>query len=254
MKILLSPAKSINESCNYPEFTFSTPDFKKEAAQLVRRLKKIRSKDLMELMHVSKDIAELNVYRYKNWYLSDQPSEEVRPAAFLFTGEVYKGLSIENFNSDQLQIAQDSIRILSGMYGLLKPLDLIYPYRLEMGTRLEVKESVNNLYDFWNTKLTKSLIKQTEKEEAVVNLASVEYAKSIQLKSLNRTVITPTFKEFKNGDYKVIMMFAKHARGSMARYIIENNIQQIEDLKGFQTGGYSFDEKLSTENDWVFVR
>ncbi len=254
MKILLSPAKSINESCSYPEFSFTTPDFKKEAAQLVRRLKKIRSKELMELMHVSKDIAELNCFRYKNWHLSDEPSEHVRPAAFLFTGEVYKGLNLESLSAEQLTTAQDSIRILSGMYGLLKPFDLIYPYRLEMGTRLEVKDSVNNLYEFWGEKLTKSLLKETDKNEPIINLASVEYSKSIYWKSIKRNTITPTFKEFKNGEYKVVMIFAKHARGAMARYLIEKNIQHIEDLKSYSVDGYSFNEQLSSQNDWVFVR
>lgn len=254
MKIFISPAKSINEVCTYPTFDYTQPLFAKEAKFLVGKLKKMKSSDLMDLMHVSKEIAELNVNRYKSWYLSDKPTEHVRPAAFLFTGEVYKGLNLATFSESQLEFAQQNLRILSGMYGLLKPLDLIYPYRLEMGTKWEIKEGVNNLYQFWGEKLTKSLQKEMKKEEVIVNLASTEYSKAIQLKKVKNRVITPFFKEFKNGEYKVVMIFAKHARGAMARYILEHNITDVEDLKGYTVDGYSFDEKQSTESDWVFVR
>jgi uncharacterized protein len=221
---------------------------------LVGKLKRMKAKDLMELMHVSKDIAELNVNRNKSWYLSDTPTEDVKPAAFLFTGEVYKALDAESLSDHELEKAQKNLRILSGMYGLLKPMDLIHPYRLEMGTRWGIKENTSSLYQFWGDKLTKSLLKETEKGEAIINLASAEYNKAILWKKVKNPVVTPVFKEFKNGEYKVVMIFAKHARGAMARYIIQNEIASVDDLKGYQVDGYSYDEKQSTDSEWVFVR
>jgi uncharacterized protein len=254
MKILISPAKSINEQCEFPPLDFTTPQFAKEATSLARKLKKLKPKQIMELMHVSKDIAELNVHRYKNWHLADEPTEDVRPAGFLFTGEVYKGLDIATLSAAELEKAQDRLRMLSGMYGLLRPFDLMYPYRLEMGTSWQLDTKHKNLYSFWGDKLTKQLKKETEKDELIVNLASNEYAKAVQWKDLKRPVIAPNFKEFKNGEYKMIMVFAKHARGAMARYLIQNDLKTAEDLKGYNVDGYTFDEKQSTETDWVFVR
>lgn len=254
MKILISPAKSINENCQFPAFDYTQPLFAKEAKALVGKLKKMKAKDLMELMHVSKDIAELNVNRNKSWYLSEKPTDDVKPAAFLFTGEVYKGLDMQSLSETELNQAQKDLRILSGMYGLLKPMDLIHPYRLEMGTRWEIKDGITNLYQFWGDKLTKSLLKEMEKGEAIINLASAEYNKAILWKKVKNPVVTPVFKEFKNGEYKVVMIFAKHARGAMARYIIQNEITNLEDLKNYQVDGYSFDEKQSSAAEWVFVR
>lgn len=254
MKILISPAKSINENCSFPEFDYTQPAFSKEAKTLAAKLKKLKAKDIMELMHVSKDIAELNVNRNKKWYLSAEPTDEVRPAAFLFTGEVYKGLGIESLSEKELEKAQQNLRILSGMYGLLKPMDLIHPYRLEMGTKWDIKENVANLYQFWGDKLTKSLLKETEKNEAIINLASNEYNKAIAWKKIKNPVVTPVFKEFKNGEYKVVMIFAKHARGAMARYIVQNEIENPEDLQAYNVDGYAFDEKQSTAAEWVFTR
>ncbi|TSJ48145.1 peroxide stress protein YaaA [Fluviicola chungangensis] len=254
MKILISPAKSINENCQFPEFDFTQPVFSKEAKSLVGKLKKMKAKDIMELMHVSKDIAELNVNRNKSWHLSPEPTEDIRPAAFLFTGEVYKGLDIESLSREELKKAQNDLRILSGMYGLLKPMDLIHPYRLEMGTRWDIKEGISSLYQFWGDKLTKSLLKETEKGEAIINLASAEYNKAILWKKVKNPVVTPVFKEFKNGEYKVVMIFAKHARGAMSRYIIQNELTDPEDLKSYHVDGYSYDEKQSSATEWVFVR
>jgi cytoplasmic iron level regulating protein YaaA (DUF328/UPF0246 family) len=254
MKILISPAKSINENCEFPSFNYTQPTFSKEAKALVGKLKKMKAKNIMELMHVSKDIAELNVNRNKSWYLSAEPTDDVKPAAFLFTGEVYKALDPHSLSESELDKAQKSLRILSGMYGLLKPMDLIHPYRLEMGTRWDIKENIHSLYQFWGDKLTKSLLKETEKGEAIINLASTEYNKAILWKKVKNQVITPVFKEFKNGEYKVVMIFAKHARGAMARYIIQNELTNVEDLKNYQVDGYSFDEKQSSASEWVFVR
>lgn len=208
----------------------------------------------MELMHVSADIAELNVGRYQNWHLSETPTEDVRPAGFLFTGEVYKGLDFASLTAAEQQQAQEQLRILSGMYGLLRPLDLMFPYRLEMGTKWQVTPKAKNLYEFWGDKLTKTLQKETDKQELIINLASNEYAKAIQWKKIKNPVITPVFKEFKNGEYKIVMIFAKHARGAMARYLIQNGLSSAEALKGYNVDGYSYDEKQSTDSEWVFVR
>lgn len=254
MKILISPAKSLQEDCTFPALSYTQPQFAKEAKSLAVKLKKLKAKDLMELMHVSKDIAELNVNRFKNWHLDEKPTETVKPAGYLFTGEVYRGLDFEHLSEEGRKRAQENLRILSGMYGLLRPFDLIYPYRLEMGTRFTVKPEVSNLYQFWGEKLTKSLVKELEKHEPIVNLASNEYAKAIVWKKIKQPVITPVFKEFKDGEYKIVMVYAKHARGVMTRYILENNLSNIEDLKGYNVDGYSFNEPLSTEKEWVFTR
>lgn len=255
MKVLISPAKSINEAVTFPKtLSFSTPHFHKEAKSLVVKLKKLKAVDLEKLMHVSKDIAELNVNRFKKWHLSETPTDAVKPAGFLFTGEVYKGLAFESFNEDEIKNAQNQLIILSGLYGLLKPLDLIFPYRLEMGTKWAISEDVKSLYQFWGTKLTRKLQSELSKDECVINLASNEYSKAISLKSLKNKVITPVFKEFKNGEYKIVMMYAKHARGAMARYIIQNQLKTTDELKLFQEGGYTFMESLSSDKEYVFVR
>lgn len=254
MKMLISPAKSINENCTFPLAGFTSPLFAKEAGTLVRKLRKFKAKDLMELMHVSGDIAELNVHRFKNWHLSESPSEDVKPAGFLFTGEVYRGLDIASLTESELLRAQDRLRMISGMYGLLRPLDLMYPYRLEMGTSWKINEKHKNLYAFWGQKLTKQLQKETDKDELIVNLASNEYAKAIQWNDLKRPVIHPNFREFKNGEYKTIMVFAKQARGRMARYLIQHDLTAADELKSYSVDGYSFDEKLSTDTEWIFVR
>lgn len=254
MKIIISPAKSINENCEYPSLEFTTPQFAKEATALHSKLKKFSAKKLMDMMHVSKDIAELNVNRYAAWYLNDEPTEQVKPAGFLFTGEVYRGLDFSSLSKNEMELAQNQLRILSGMYGLLRPFDLMFPYRLEMGTKWAVTPKQKNLYEFWGDKLTKSLLSETEKEEVIVNLASSEYFKAIQWKKVNRTVVTPIFKEFKNGEYKILMTYAKHARGTMSRYIIQNNCKTLDELKLFNSDGYSFDAKQSTEEEFVFVR
>jgi cytoplasmic iron level regulating protein YaaA (DUF328/UPF0246 family) len=163
-------------------------------------------------------------------------------------------LDFASLSKKEMELAQDQLRILSGMYGLLRPFDLMYPYRLEMGTKWAVTPKQKNLYAFWGDKLTKSLLAETGEDEVIVNLASSEYFKSIQWNKVNRRHITPVFKEFKGGEYKIVMTFAKHARGSMTRYILQNNCQTVDDLKLFDVDGYSFDVKQSTEQELVFVR
>jgi cytoplasmic iron level regulating protein YaaA (DUF328/UPF0246 family) len=253
MKILISPAKSINEKA-IKSIDSTIPIFQNEAQKIVKNLRKFKVDDLRQLMSISEDLAQLNWKRYKNWKKSDSESEELISAGFAFSGEVYRGLDLASLNSEELEIASKNLRILSGMYGILKPSDLIYPYRLEMGTRFSPIEEQKNLYEFWKDKIVKMLEKELEKEELIVNLASNEYFKAIDLQQIKNRIITPIFKDFKNGKFSIIMMYAKHARGAMARYLIQNQITNIEDLKLYSVDGYSFDAKQSNENEWVFVR
>jgi len=254
MKILLSPAKSIDTSKVSSNYAVSHPLFLKESEQLIAKLKKMSAKKLAKLMHISTDLAELNELRFKNWEKPTVQTEEVVPAVLAFSGEVYRGLDALSLTEEELNRANDQIRILSGLYGILKPMDLLVPYRLEMGTSWLITPKVKNLYQFWGKKLAQQLNLESGKEEVIINLASVEYFKAIDKKILKSTVITPVFKEFKNGEYKIVMMYAKHARGAMARYIVKNNIQSAEELKLYSVDGYSFDVNQSTDAEWVFTR
>jgi len=254
MKILISPAKSIDTTITTAVPFVSEATFLKEANQLMAKLSKLSVNQLMKMMHISSDIAEMNVARNKQWESPVEQSEVIKPAVTVFTGEVYRGLDANNFSDANFEFAQKNLRILSGLYGLLKPLDLMYPYRLEMGTRWEITPKTKNLYQFWDVKLKNSLEKELEKDEAIVNLASTEYFKAIQAKKISNRIVTPHFKDFKNGEYKIVMMYAKNARGQMANYIIKNELTDVEELKSFNVGGYRYDENLSTENDWVFTR
>lgn len=254
MKVLISPAKSIDLN-SIPEFNeFSTAHFLKESEQLISKLKKFSVKKLEATMHISRDLAELNKERYTNWELPLNRTESIVPAAFAFNGEVYKGLDIQSMSEQELLLAQENIRILSGLYGILRPLDLLYPYRLEMGTKWQITPKQKNLYQFWGSKLSKFLNAEMDNDEVIVNLASSEYFKAIDRKVLKAKVITPVFKEFKNGEYKIVMMYAKHARGAMARYIVQKNIANVDELKLYTVDGYSFDVNQSTDEEWVFTR
>ena len=253
MKILLSPAKAIDITKTLNTEAFSTPIFLDEASSLIKKLSKFSSKKIGGMMHLSKELADLNHQRYQDWSTDSVKNDQNAPVSAAFNGEVYRGLDAPSMSAEQLNVAQDKIRILSGIYGVLKPLDIIYPYRLEMGTKWAVTPAKSNLYKFWGTKIAKSLNEENE-SGVTINLASTEYFKAVDKKTLKGRVITPTFKEFKNGDYKVIMVFAKRARGSMARYIIDHNIINPEQIKMFDTDGYSFNANMSTEDDWVFTR
>ena len=254
MKIVISPAKSIDFKRVENSTIETIPSFLKETESLVVKLKKLSSKKIAKMMHLSTDLADLNYNRYQNWETPLQVSETIYPAISAFNGEVYKGFDVHSLTSEEITEAQDKLRILSGLYGLLKPMDLIYPYRLEMGTKWEVTPKTKNLYAFWDSKLAKALNEELEKEEVLINLASTEYFKAVDLKILKHRVITPHFKDFKNGELKIVMMYAKHQRGAMARYIIKNKLTNPEELKLYNQDGYSFDVNNSTENDWVFVR
>lgn len=256
MKILLSPAKSLDFTKTFEQPEPTTATFLDQADYLAKKMQKLSSKKIGKLMHLSTDLADLNYERYQAWEKPEHKTENNLSCVFAFTGEVYKGLDAATLSTQELNQAQQQIRILSGLYGLLKPLDLIYPYRLEMGTSWSVTPKTKNLYAYWGDKIAKKLNEEMAEsgEDTIVNLASGEYFKAVDKKKLKAKVITPVFKEFKNGEYKIVMIFAKHARGAMARYIVQQNIQNAEELKTYKVDGYTFDVNQSTENEWVFTR
>jgi len=252
MKIVISPAKSLNFEKVLPTAKHSEAMFLKEARQVHKVLKQKSPAALSELMDISDKLADLNWQRNQDWKTPFTP-ENARPAIFAFDGDVYTGLDAYSIPTEKLEHLQDSLRILSGLYGLLKPLDLIQAYRLEMGTKLPIGAN-KNLYEFWNPIVTKALNKELYKGELFINLASNEYFSTINVKQLKVPVITPEFKDYKNGKLKIISFFAKKARGLMVRYIIDTNAKTVDDLKGFNYEGYQFDANLSKGNHLVFTR
>jgi len=240
MKIIISPAKKLSDK-KLPLKDVSELQFSNEAKYLVKELKNYKVTDIKKLMDLSDNLAQLNYERYQQWDLN---SNQVNAAIYMFQGEVYQGLKAETFTTNEIDFAQESLRILSGLYGLLKPLDLIFPYRLEMDTKLKTQKG-KNLYDFWGDKLSKALISEMKSTEVLVNLASNEYSKVLKLNDFPNPVITPIFKDYKNGKLKVISFYAKRARGEMCNFIIKNKITNIENLKMFS----DLDYKFSDEND-----
>ena len=252
MKIVLSPAKSLDYISPVPTDKYTIPMFLEQAKLLDEVLKHKSPKELAKLMHISDKLAELNWKRFQEWSLPFTP-DNARQAVFAFNGAVYDGLEAYTLSDKGLTNLQNSLRILSGMYGVLRPLDLMQPYRLEMGTKLQFK-TYKNLYEFWKNTVTNALNAEFQTNEPLINLASNEYFKVIDKKKLKTTVVTPIFKDFKNGELKIIAIYAKKARGMMTRYIVENSIDKIEDIKGFAMANYAFDSKLSTETELVFTR
>lgn len=252
MKIVVSPAKSLNFESPLPIQNYTESLFLKDAETIQKTLKKKKPKQLMELMDISEKLADLNWERNQNWSLPFSP-ENARPAVFAFDGDVYTGLDAYTIPIDKFPILEDKLRILSGLYGVLKPLDLMQPYRLEMGTSLSIGTK-KNLYEFWKKKVTASLNSELQENELFINLASNEYFSAVDTKTLKVPVITPEFKDYKDGKLKMISFFAKKARGLMVRYIIDTNAETIEDLKQFNYDGYAFDANLSKGNTLVFTR
>lgn len=252
MKIIISPAKSLNFEKTLPSEQFSKPVFLKEAKQIIARLKELKPSDLSQLMHISDALAELNWQRNKV-FKTPFTIQNSRPAVFAFNGEVYQGLDAYTIPEEKLTVLQNKLRILSGQYGILKPLDLMQAYRLEMGTKIKIGEH-KNLYEFWKETVTQSLNKELIKDELFINLASHEYFSVIDIKKIKVPIITPEFKDYKNGKLKIISFFAKKARGLMVRYIIDHDIETLDGLKGFNYEGYQFDENLSKGNTLVFTR
>ncbi len=252
MKIVISPAKSLDFEMKAPTSEYSEGIFLKEAEKLSIVLKKISPKKLSELMRISDNLGELNWQRNQEWQLPFS-LKNAKQAVFAFKGDVYIGIEAYTLSSKKISQLQNKLRILSGQYGMLKPLDLMQPYRLEMGTKLKIGRN-DNLYQYWDTKIVNAINEELNEGEVFVNLASNEYFKAIKPKLLNVPVITPVFKDYKNGQLKVISFFTKKARGLMVRYIIDNNIENAEDLKGFNCEGYAYDANLSLENEIVFTR
>ncbi|MBT8324592.1 MAG: peroxide stress protein YaaA [Winogradskyella sp.] len=252
MKLVISPAKSLDFERQLPTEKYTEGQFLKEAERLNKLLKKKSVRSLKKLMSISTELGELNYERNQNWEVPF-PKNEARPAVFAFNGDVYRGLDAYTIEKDNIESLQNTVRILSGLYGILKPLDLILPYRLEMGTKMTVGKS-KNLYQFWKKKVTTALNDELENNELFLNLASNEYFKAIDTKLLKVPVINVDFKEFKNGNYKTIGFFAKYARGLMARYIIDKQASSLDDIKGFNYEEYRFTEELSTDQNLVFTR
>jgi len=252
MKLVISPAKSLDFETELPTNTHTEPQFLEQSQRLNTLLKKKSAKSLSKLMHISDALGQLNYERNQSWELPFT-TDNARPAVYAFNGDVYRGLDAYTIPKEKIDTLQNTVRILSGLYGVLKPTDLIQPYRLEMGTKMPVGTK-KNLYEFWKKDITAALNEELADDELFLNLASNEYFKAIDTKLLKVPVVTANFKDFKNGKYKVISFYAKAARGAMARYIVDTNAQTIDDLKGFNYMDYGFSESLSKDNDLVFTR
>ncbi|MCG7497603.1 peroxide stress protein YaaA [Vibrio sp. Of7-15] len=254
MLIVVSPAKTLDYESPLATNTYTQPELVDHSVELIEQCRQLTPSDIATLMKVSDKIAGLNAARFEQWQ-PEFTQENARQAILAFKGDVYTGLDANSLTEDDFQYAQQHLRMLSGLYGLLKPLDLMQPYRLEMGTKLANKRGTN-LYQFWGTVITEKLNQALSEQgdDVLVNLASNEYFKAVKPKSLEAKVITPVFKDCKNGTYKVISFYAKKARGMMARYIIEKRLDNVEQLKEFDVAGYYFVEAESTTTEFVFKR
>lgn len=254
MLIVISPAKTLDLESPYNAPAPTQPEFLSDSRKLVRIMRDYSAADLGELMHTSEAISTLNVERFRQW---KTPFSEAnaRPSIFMFKGDVYTGLEAENFSAADLKYAQDHLRILSGLYGALKPLDLMQAYRLEMGTALE-NERGENLYAFWRDKVTKAVKRDlaAQKDPVLVNLASNEYFSVLDKKALGAQIVTPVFKDYSSGKYRVLSFFAKKARGRMAAWILQNRIADPGKLAGFKVDGYKYSKAESTADKPVFLR
>ncbi|MDG3088986.1 peroxide stress protein YaaA [Vibrio hannami] len=254
MLIVISPAKTLDYESPSVIEKHTKPELIDHSKELIEVCRKLTPQDISSLMKVSDKIAGLNVARFEQWQESFTP-ENAKQSILAFKGDVYTGLEAETMSEEDFNFAQSHLRILSGLYGLLKPLDLMQPYRLEMGTKL-ANERGTNLYQFWGNIITDKLNEAIAQQgdNVLINLASNEYFKSVKTKSLDASVITPVFKDCKNVQYKVISFYAKKARGMMARYIIDNRVSSVEELTKFDVAGYYFDESESTATELVFKR
>lgn len=253
MKILVSPAKSLNLESDLPTKRHTQPQFLEEAIQINKKLARLTKKEIADLMNISQKLTDLNYDRYQE-FEEKHLVKNSRPAMYMFDGDVYAGLDAYSIPEDKIDRLQNDLRILSGLYGMLRPLDLMQPYRLEMGTKLPIQQH-KDLYEFWKEKLTETLNKEMAKEELLINLASNEYFKAINKKELKGELVSPVFKDFKNGKLKIISFYAKKARGSMVRYIIDKDVHTLDELKGFDYDEYRFSEKeTEKELEPVFIR
>ncbi len=254
MLTVISPAKTLDFDTPTVTDAFTQPVHLTQSRKLVRRMRQLSGQELSSLMKVSGNIADLNQQRFKRWKTPFKP-ENARQAIFAFKGDVYIGLDAYSMTTQNVDFAQDHLRILSGLYGVLRPLDLMQPYRLEMGIRIDTDVG-NNLYQFWDARITKTLNQELKQSNAntLINLASNEYFKAIKPKLLKAEVITPVFKDYTGGSYQVIGFFAKKARGLMTRYLIENEIDKPAELMNFSAQGYAYNAAMSNSHEWVFTR
>lgn len=254
MLVVISPAKNLDYDSPLPTAEYSQPRMLERAQELVDRCQALSPMQLSELMKISDKLAGLNAARFAEWHTPFTPNN-ARPAIYAFDGDVYSGLAAEKLSAESIAYAQEHLRILSGLYGVLRPLDLMQPYRLEMGTKLDTSRG-RNLYEFWGDEITDMLNEDLETidSELVINLASHEYFSSVQTKRLKAQIVTPVFKDEKNGEYKVISFWAKKARGMMARYIMTEQPKSVAELRQFNAGGYRFNADESTDSELVFYR
>ena len=254
MLIVISPAKSLDFVSPTKSKKFTQPDFLEHSNSLIKRLRELSPDDLSELMNISANLGELNYQRYSNWN-TPFTLDNARQAIFAFKGDVYLGLRVEDYGTRDLTFAQKHLRILSGLYGALRPLDLIQPYRLEMGVKFK-NDRGKNLYEFWENRPTDALNQSLDqlKNKTLINLASNEYFRSVNTKRLDARIVTPVFRDYKNGNYKIISFFAKKARGLMASYIIKNRLTRVGDLKSFSLEGYRYSKADSCSDQLVFLR
>ncbi|PCI18391.1 MAG: peroxide stress protein YaaA [Piscirickettsiaceae bacterium] len=254
MLLLISPAKTLDFESPAITEQYSQPEFLDDSAELIDQLKTLSPNDVSSLMSISEKLGVLNSNRFIAWRTPFTPDNS-KQALLAFKGDVYEGMAANTLSEDDLNWANNHLRILSGLYGLLKPLDLIQPYRLEMGARFNNQRG-KNLYEFWGDKITDKINQEllNQKSPVLINLASNEYFKSVKVKNLTAAVITPVFKDWKNDKYKIISFYAKKARGMMSAYIIKNRIESPSDIKQFDTVGYTYSAEQSSENEWVFLR
>ncbi|WP_282629439.1 peroxide stress protein YaaA [Empedobacter sedimenti] len=251
MKILLSPAKMMNLETDV-KWKATTPQFLEQSEEIMNVMKEMNATDLEKLMKISKDIADMNVERNQVWNIKPTAKKAI-PAALAFKGEVYRGLDASTLNDEAINYLNKNAFLLSGLYGILRPSDKVMLYRLEMGSKLDVNGS-KNLYGFWKETLTPFVNSKLKKGEFILNLASNEYAKVLDRKSLKVQVYDVEFQDYKNGELKKIMMYFKHARGAMARYCAENNVTTLDEVKAYNVDGYRFDENLSSNETLIFTR
>ncbi len=251
---LISPAKTLDFETPPVIDTHTQPQFLEDSALLINELRHLTPPQVSRLMSISETLGQLNAQRFLEWHTPFTPAN-AKQAVLAFKGDVYTGMAAESFSKKDFTFAQKHLRILSGLYGVLKPLDLIQPYRLEMGTSF-TNERGKNLYQFWGDKITDQLNRELDqyKNRVLVNLASTEYFGAVNTKTLQAEIITPVFKDQKNGTYKIISFFAKKARGMMSAYIIKNQLKDVEAIKAFDLAGYSYNETLSSPKEWVFTR
>ncbi|MGB0361249.1 MAG: peroxide stress protein YaaA [Endozoicomonas sp.] len=254
MLLVISPAKTLDYETPATTQTFTQPDFLEYSAQLIDELRELSPASIGSLMGISEKLSQLNAARYESWSIPFN-MDNAKQTVLAFKGDVYTGLDAETLSQKQLEFAQQHLRILSGLYGLLRPLDLMQAYRLEMGTKL-ANQRGKDLYQFWGSLITDRINKElaSQKKPVLVNLASNEYFKSVQAKNIKGDILTPVFKDLKNGQYKIISFYAKKARGLMCRYMIDKKINQPEELKGFDYEGYEFNEAMSSDKELVFTR